>query len=347
MANESQSEILKVIAKTESAYGDAIATTAPAAGTDDVLCIDSPVPVGFDAKLTPMRPHSGSNTITSKDGVSMMSIPVNFKFPLMGSTAVDSATANGFKGELALLKSAQCAVAVTSGTGPVRISPAAVGSFSSVGMQIEEHGILHSLTGMFGNFAIDFDPDLPAAIVTYSGRALWASPSRGNMAGSFVGPDRSEMFLGVTGGIQPRGGSKYNSADGMQLLSARFDRGAPDPAKCKDAFSTYGIARFLNKRPEPKLTIVMKYETGSTNLTYADLPDDLSGRTDHGVEFMYGTSPAKTKCAFPTAQLRSFRSSVYDTYRIVTCEYLVRSSTAQGEFYIDFGNPSLSSSFVV
>lgn len=337
MATKSLERISAARCKVESAYNTD--PTLAADGTDDLCIIDSPNMVDPEFNFVSGRPHSTTFTYQTKDILSSAALPIRVRCRLQGAGALGTVAGNSFKALDALLRSAGIKSTATPTTGPVAYTPQAIGSFETAWFDLEHHGQLQEVGGCVGNVTISATNGQPV-MVDYQGMGLYRAPTNGTFSG-YAPVDRAESFLGVTGGIKPSDGSTYNKADGMILDGFVFNRGG-SLQRCTSAFETYGIANMFFADARPTLSVTIAMETSSSNLDASDLPPDITGRTDHGVEFKYGTTPNSAVFGFPTAQLLGITKGVSNGYRTLTLNYLIRHSTAESEFSIKLGNEALA-----
>lgn len=337
MATKSLERIAAARCKVESTYNTD--PTIAADGSDDLCIIDSPNMVDPEFNFVSGRPHSTSFTYQTKDILSSAALPIRVRCRLQGAGALGTVAGDSFKALDALLRSAGMDSAATPTTGPVTYTPQAIGSLETAWFDIEHHGQTQEVGGCVGNVTLTATNGQPV-LVDYQGVGLYRDPVNGTFSG-YDPIDRAEAFLGVTGGIKPNGGNTYNKTNGLVLDGFVFNRGGVIQ-RCMSALETYGIAESFFADARPTLQVTLAMDTGSANLDASDIPPDITGRTDHGVEFKYGTTPNSAVFGFPTAQLLGVTKGVANGYRTMTLNYLIRHSTAESEFSIKLGNESLA-----
>lgn len=339
MATRALSRISRCAAKVEATYNTDPATTL---STDGVLIAEGPnVVPNYNWLATPA---TVARTLTQqhKDVLSFVDLPVRLRGFLQGSGTLGSRTPASFAGQDAIFRACGMASTATPSTGPIAYTPAVIssGALESVWLDLENDGMLQEAGGCVGN--ITFSAQAQGRVTwDFTGMALYRAPSSGNLSSSFALTDRTEVFNGATGGIKPSDGSTYNAAGGLVLGGFEFNRGAVVQREIS-ATATYGINSFFIESSRPTLSVTIAADTASANLDIFDIPPDITGRTDHGVEFNYGTTPNAVLWGFPTAQLLQYRKGTINGYDTITLEYLIRHSTKESEFSIKIGEAPLA-----
>lgn len=341
MATKSLQEIYRCLAKVEVTRNSDPATTA---GTDSVL-LSEPPDWSHDFRLAPTN-VAIDDTLTHqfKDILQSAMMSVRLRGWMQGSGTLGSTSTAGFAGQDAIFQAAGMKSTATPSTGPIAYTPAAIynsDEFKSVWLDMERHLETQEAGGTVGNLVISGTAQERVSW-EFSGMAHYRASAIGSLRSSYALTDRTEVFTGVTGGIKPSDGSTYNSAGGMILAGFSFNRGI-SVGTCIDAFSTYGINKFfVPTKPRPTFSVTIAADKAAANLDVADIPPDITGRTDHGVEFAWGTTPNKCIIAAPTAQLLGFTRAYANGYETLTLNYFLRHSTKETEFSISIGNPSLA-----
>lgn len=337
MATKSLQELYRCLAKVESSNNTDPTTTTSA---DSVLLAEPP-DWAYDFRFAPTNvPIARTLTHQHKDILQSASMSVRLRGILNGNgTAGDNTTAS-FKGQDAIFRAAamtSTAVALTD----VEYTPSTLATLERVWLDLERDGETQEVGGCVGNLVITGTAQ-ERVTWEFSGIGHYRANALGTLASSYALTDRSEVFTSVTGGIKPGAGATYDSTAGLVLAGFTFNRGITTQT-CIDALSTYGIKEFfVGTKPRPTLSVTIVKDTATANLDVGDLPDDITGRTDHGVEFMYGTAPNEFRFAFPTAQLLNFTRGYTNGYETLTLNYFIRHSTAESEFAINLGDGTLA-----
>lgn len=337
MATRVLSRITRCLAKVEGTYNTDPAT-APA--TDAVLMLDAgsmTTPVFNFAPTTAVKDRT--LTVQHKDILTSAMVNVRINGILQGSGTLGSRTPASFAGQDAIFRAAGIKSTATPSTGPIAYTEQSMSSLESVWLDCEHDGYTQEVGGCVGNLVISAAAQ---SRVTYSftGSGHYRALAAGNLGSSISLTDRSEVFNGYTGGIKPSDGSTYDKAGGLVLDGFEFNRGVQIQME-RDAGGTYGIGSFFIPDARPTLRVTIAADTASANLDITDIPPDITGRTDHGVEFLYGTNPNAMRFAFPTAQLLNWTTGNVNGYQVLNLEYLISHSTAESAFTIDVGDPSL------
>lgn len=342
VATLSTSRLVAAVAKVESAYGDAIGTTAPAGGTDDVTLIDSENPVSVQIGTQRVQPHTSSFTKTAKDLITTQLAQVTMQ-GLVQAPAALATVDNGWNGQSALFQSCGITQAVgTPGSGNITLTPSTKAALKSAGIKVEMDGALHNLTGVYGT-ALTISADTATNVKprwSYTGLGLYEAPSLSTISG-VTAPDRAESILGATATITPSGGAAYGNADGLILDGFSFSI-SPTVGQVTSVLDATGIERLLhvNRDPTLSVTIAMDLRSAAT-VSYDDLFPDLTGSTDHAVNILWGTAPLEWEITVPTAQLVAISPpSTKNGYRVITLTYNLRHATANSEWEMIVGNPS-------
>lgn len=339
MGTRALSRIYRCLAKVEGTYNTDPATS-PA--TDAVMVLEAPNVVPNYSWLA--TPATSARTLTPqfKDVLSTVDLPVRIRGILQGSGTLGSRTPASFAGQDAIFRACGMASTATPSTGPIAYTPAVIssGSLESVWLDLEGDNVIQEVGGCVGNLTIGAQAQ-QRVTWEFTGLGHYRAHTIGNLSSSFSLTDRSEVFTDVTGGIKPSDGSTYNEAGGLILAGFQFNRGAVVQREIS-ALADYGISQFFIEGSRPTLSVTMAVDTATANLDIADIPPDITGRTDHGVEFKYGTNPNAALFGFPTAQLLDFTKGTVNGYDTITLNYLIRHSTKESEFSIKIGNESLA-----
>lgn len=342
MATLSTSRLVAAVAKVESTYGDAIGTTNPAGGTDDVTIIDSENPIAVQIGTQRVQPHTSSFTKTAKDLITSQLAQVSMQ-GLMQGPATLATVDNGWNGLSAILQSCGMTVSVgTPGSGNITLTPSTKAALKSIGTKVDMDGVVHSLTGVYGT-ALTITGDTGANVKprwSYTGLGLYEEPAIGTISG-VTAPDRAYSCLGATCSITPSAGSAYNSANGLILDSFSLSI-SPTVGQVTDVLDSTGVNRLLHVNRDPTLSVTIAIDLNdSANLDYEDWHGDLIGSTDHAVNILWGTNPGKWEITVPTAQVIGISPpSTKNGYRVQTYTYNLRHATANSEWEMIVGNPS-------
>lgn len=333
MATLSRTRIKKALFKVEGTYGS---DPSPAGGTDDVLLINSDDPVRPDFEAIQVRPHGSSFTHTIKDIIGKRKVGVTVSALMQGAGILPVGTAvpavNGFTGLMALWKAARCTVTAEN-SDTVHIRPSTIAALQSVYGKIEEDGILWTIAGMYGNMRMSGGPGQPGVLCQFTGTGKYTEPADSTISG-FVGPDRSEPFLGVTASITPSLGNAYDPGDGLVLDNFTFDTGTTIN-DVDDVTEATGLDRLLMTDARPTAQLVIAQDGGNTaNLDFDEIYGDLTSRTVHGLSIAWGTTPNRVTLAVPTAQLLNAQPGSKNGYKILTLDYKCQHATAETEWNI-------------
>lgn len=329
----SRTRIAPVMAKVETTYGT---DPTPAAGTDDVLTYDSPVPGGITSNRMEMRQHSSSFT-RQTDFITSRFSTMRFKTMAQGSGTRGTATVNGFAGLGALMQACGVTQTVTAGTtGSVTWAPSTVGNLKSATVYANHHGYIHKMTGGLGNVVmsassrsgIEMDFNLtgiynaPAAVSTTFNS--WTG-----------GTKRAVPFLGLSTPLTINNGASYTA---NVFKSFRFDLGAQTEIieNCNDST---GVESIVMIDRNPTLQVVIAMDTyASAAVTYDEWWTDLfsSGPTTHAVSWKLGTTGSGNAFlfSFPTCQVVNVTPQANGGHREIVVDYKVQHTTAETEWLI-------------
>lgn len=320
----SRAKIAPVLCKVESTYGT---DSTPTGASDALWTVDATT---VEPNIVPIDFDTNSSSFTRPPGqMGAAEMGLGFSFMLEGSSAPGTTHPIGDVLQC-------CGITETaSGTVSVTYTPAAISVLKSATAWAELHGVIHKVTGMYGNVSMSGNPR-DGIRCTFNGRGLFQEATQGTIASFTPGTLRAKAFLNVTTTLTPSGGSAYTPV----FQSFTFNRGA-SIQQVEDAVDSTGLDSLLFEDADPSLEMVIALDTDSgANLRYAGTAAQSMFRhlrevTTHAVAFSFGSVAGnQIAFSFPQAQLRSIRPGRRNGYNIVTLQYAVRHSTANSEFSI-------------
>jgi len=327
----SRERICATVAKVETTYGT---DSTPAGGTDDVLAINSPNIVGFEASTFPFRPH-GSSFTHRKDIIGARWQPVNLTFLLQGSGTAGDKVVNGFSGQSALLRSAGLKETVSAGVSIV-YTPAAIADIASATLKTDPGGgVTKAVTGLMGNIVFAGNPEAGVEC-RYSGLGLYNAPVMSALTGWTGGTNRAQPCYNISGSITPSGGSAYTGV----MDSFEWDLGIR-VERIRDMNSATGMKRtlFVDRAPTLRLTLATDLSTTDNNLQYDDIFGYLVNSTTHDLAWTLGDGAGagmEAAFAFNDAQLIRISEGSQNGYRTIQLQYKLQNATNEAEFTLTF-----------
>ena len=320
----SRSRCAPILAKVETTYGT---DSAPAGNTDDVLAHDSFTPVGVDVRMVNPGTAHGTSLTQRQDIPTRRLARISFKFPMIGSGSAGSIAVNGFRGGDALLQSARMK-RLTVATTSLTYSPQAFKSEDSVTIWAEMDGVLHKLTGVYGN--VTFSGNAQGFVeCRYEGVGEYAVPTAASISSWTGGSLTGEAFVGATTTYTGSGSAVDPVFDSFTFATNNVI------SEVDDADDANGMLRLLITDAAPTLQTVIALDADATGTPpYPALYDDLVDPTTQSVSIAWGTTPNLITMAFPEAQLTNVTPSSKNGYNIVTLDHKLTHTTANSEFSI-------------